>query len=321
MKLAHLFNLRRFARCRRLFRRPLWAHLQIAAALHRPLVLELRDRGRLVLPGARKARAMFDWILHDSPAPWPVRFDDGLVHFQHAGQRLALRPTGEDFYIFREVFVEDVYGLDRMATRLGTVVDLGANVGLFALRAAPQADRVIAVEPAAANFELARLNCGQSAWGQRIVLHKTAVAARSGSLRLYLSEGNRGGHSLCRDHAARWLAAGWEDVPAVSLGELFRREGIERCALLKCDVEGAEFEIFESVPADVLARIDRIIMEVHLTTERWNTAAAARLVARLEAAGLEVDCPALGEREETRRASFLLRAQRREHIGARRLAG
>ena len=145
------------------------------------------------------------------------------------------------------------------------------------MRAAPQADRVIAVEPAAANFELARLNCGQSAWGQRIVLHKTAVAARSGSLRLYLSEGNRGGHSLCRDHAARWLAAGWEDVPAVSLGELFRREGIERCALLKCDVEGAEFEIFESVPADVLARIDRILMEVHLTTERWNTAAAARL--------------------------------------------
>ncbi len=320
MKLTHLFNLRRLARCRRLFRHPLWAHLKIAAALRRPLTVELRDRGHLVLPDGREARAMFDWILHDSPAPWPVRFADGLVHFYHAGHHLALRPGGEDFYIFREVFADDVYGLNRVA-RLGTVVDLGANVGLFSLRVAALAQRVIAVEPVGANFELARRNCELSPWRERIVLRRIAVGARSGSLRLYLSEANRGGHSLCPDHAARWQAAGWEDVPALALDELFRREGIERCALLKCDVEGAEFEIFESAPAEVLARIDRILMEVHLTTERWNTAAAARLAARLEAAGLKVDCPALGEVGGTASASFLLRAQRPECADLRRLAG
>jgi len=321
MKLAHLFSIRRLARCRRLFRCPFRTHLGIAAAPRRPIKLQLRDGGCIELPEARQYRAMFDWILHDSPAPWPVWFESGLVHFQHAGEHLMLRPAGEDFYIFREVFVEDVYGLARLPGNMDTVVDLGANVGLFTLRVAPLARRVIAVEPIEANFRLAQRNCRQSARAERIFLRRLAVAGKSGQVRLYLSKGNRGGHSLSPEHAARWQAAGWEDVPAVSLAELFEQEGIERCALLKCDVEGAEFEIFRSAPMGLLARIDRLLMEVHLTTGRWNTASARQLVARLQAAGLEVDCPPLQTCSQPPGASFLLRASRPEYAQQARRAG
>ena len=297
MKFRDLINLRRYRRCRRLFRSPLKAHLQIAAARRRPLSLELVHGGSLSVADVRGCQEMFNWILEGPTDPAPITVENGLVAFNHRGSRIALRPNGEDFFVLKEIFLDDVYRINALEEPLGCVIDLGANVGLFAVRVAPIAARVICVEPVGTNLEIARQNVTRTEARDKVTLWKGAVAGKSGkTARIFLSAGNTGGHSVRREHAARWETSGYEDVPTVSLTDLFQREGIERCSLLKCDVEGSEFEIFHNTPREILARIDRIVMEVHLTSADWNLRQLGRLREKLESAGFRVNCEAVRDR-------------------------
>ena len=54
-----------------------------------------------------------------------------------------------------------------------------------------------------------------------------------------------------------------EDVPALTLHDLFERHGIDSCDLLKVDVEGQEYDILYACGAQDLARVRRIHGEYH----------------------------------------------------------
>jgi FkbM family methyltransferase len=307
MKLAHLFSLRRYRRCRRLFRSPGKAHLRIAAARRRPLTLELTSGELLHVADVRGCRGMFDWMLDGPADPARISVEQGLVAFDHGGLRIALRPNSEDFGVLREIFRNDMYRINAVPRPLGTVVDLGANAGLFALRVAAMAERVICVEPVGSNLEIARQNVARTAAPDKVTFRKCAVAAESGKMaRIFLSAGNTGGHSVRQEHAAQWATAGYEDVPTVSLADLFEQEAVQHCSLLKCDVEGSEFEIFDGAPPETLARIDRMAMEVHLTTADWNLEQLARLREKLESAGFRVQHEAVRDRRRRLKPAVML---------------
>lgn len=321
MKLRDLVSLRRYRRCRRLFRSPLKAHLQIASARRRPLSLELLRGGSLSVADARGCRGMFNWILEGPTDPLPITVENGLVAFNHQGARIALRPNSEDFFVLKEIFLDDVYRLNALEGPLGTVIDLGANAGLFAVRVAPLAARVICVEPVAANLEIARQNVTRIGAHDKVTFCKCAVTGASGkTARIFLSAGNTGGHSVRQEHAARWKAAGHEDVPTLTLADLFARHRVRRCCLLKCDVEGSEFEIFHSTPPEILARIDRIALEVHLTSADWNLEQLGRLREKLESAGFRVDHEAVRDRRRRLKPALMLFAAGPDKPSARRSA-
>lgn len=290
MKLRHLFNLRRYRGCRRLFRFALAAHLRLAMAKREPAALELVGGDVVRLPNVRDCRALFNWILEQSGDVQPLTIENGLLRLPCRDFDVAIPPTGEAFFTFGEVFLEDVYQLNAVRRPLGTVVDLGANIGLFATRVAPLAERVVCVEPVTANLQIARRNVGHLATPDKVTFVQRAVAGESGNpVRIFLAAGNSGGHSVRREHAERWGNGGHEDTSSISLDDLFQLEKIEHCSLLKCDVEGAEFEIFRTVSPQLLARIDRIILEVHLTVPEWSETQFETLVAKFRLAGFFVE--------------------------------
>ena len=179
--------------------------------------------------------------------------EDDLVVFKHDEHRVAIRPLDSDLFTFTELFLRDAYGLNAMQLPLGDVVNLGANIGLFAVRIAPMAERVISVKPVEANMRVARRNISLAALEDRVILRRYAVTPQPRDrTRLFLSQGNHGGHSISAEHAAQWGAAGCEDVPAITLAELFDREQISRCSLLKCDIEGDEFGIVATMSQNSL---------------------------------------------------------------------
>jgi hypothetical protein len=93
--------------------------------------------------------------------PWEiVRFRKR----QSSGEELQVRFLSQpplwleggraDFHMFHRIFLRDEYRLDAVAASvLACVVDLGANIGVFAARAAQIARRVLAFEPNPVNFE------------------------------------------------------------------------------------------------------------------------------------------------------------------------
>lgn len=241
----------------------------------------------------RTDRALWRFLLEELPPGSPVRAREGRVEFDWQGQRISVRSNKADFFIFNEIYRADDHGVAELPERLGTVIDLGGNIGLFSGRVAARAERVLCVEPVSTNLAVARANVEGCGAPGRVTLLPLAIGARSGEqVRIHLSE-ITGLNSTREEFTRRGGIIGVEDVETISLEDLFSRHGVARCDLLKCDVEGAEFDVFLEAPREVLARIDRLAMEVHLTARQDDVARAEALTRRLEEAGLR--CRTEGE--------------------------
>ena len=141
----------------------------------------------------------------------------------------------------------------RLCELKGTVVDAGAHVGLFSLRAARHAARVIAIEPHPLTLHLLKLNLRQNAINNVTVMER-ALWGSPKPVTLV-----DGAHS-----AANSVIAGQsngEEVKTVTLEEILRGAG--PIDLLKLDVEGAEFGVIESARPATLAKVNAIVGELH----------------------------------------------------------
>lgn len=199
-----------------------------------------------------------------------------------SGHTVRIPDTRLDRHAFHRIFARDEYRLDRIgADRLGTVIDVGANVGLFALRVAPLAERVLCFEPFPANFELLERNTKHL---ENVSRFRLAVSNTSGKASFHESVHNVG-HSL---HADVSRGDGEVAVECVTLHDAMTAHAVSECSLLKLDCEGAEYQILESLPEDAWGRIDRTCMEYHAVPSH-PTWTGEYLVGLLERAGHVVD--------------------------------
>jgi FkbM family methyltransferase len=113
-----------------------------------------------------------------------------------------------------------------------------------------------------------------------------AVTARSGTLTFHESEENVSG-SLFEDHTnMRRDSVRSYDVRGLTLRELIEHVGVPRVAFLKLDVEGAEYELLESVRAQDLAPFEQVFVEFHHhALQRYSIADTQAVVRRLESLG------------------------------------
>lgn len=198
------------------------------------------------------------------------------------GRTLTLRGGTQDPSVFHEVFVRDVYRMASETTRLNDVLDLGGNVGMFSVRVAPRAKRVIAYEPVPTNFEQLRRNASGY---PNITPVNEAVGAAQGVLKLFPGQSDRGtGRFSAHPDASTHDTAHPFEVPCVTLATAFERHGIETLDLMKIDVEGAEHEIL-GAGVSLLGRVARIVGEYHPA----STGTGESLKALLEREGFRVE--------------------------------
>jgi len=134
---------------------------------------------------------------------------------------------------YRQITLAGEYRFDDIR-REDIVVDIGANVGAFCIRAARLSDHVVAVEPVC--WDILRENVG---------LNRVTVTIITGAL------GN--GHP----GEVSWDGFG-VTVPTYTLGQIIGMAG--GCDFLKCDCEGAEWLI----RPEELGGIRRLEMELHV---------------------------------------------------------
>ncbi|MFA6317695.1 MAG: FkbM family methyltransferase [Elusimicrobiota bacterium] len=152
------------------------------------------------------------------------------------------------------------YGTDALAPG-GTVVDIGAHIGTFALTAGRRVGprgRVLALEPSPASLELLRRNVEANAMGW-VSVHPVAAAEAEAEAELFTASD--------RDNPAADTLSATPGRPRVTvrlrrLDDLLAEEGVGPIDLLKIDVEGAELRVLAGAPA-ALARSRRVVLEVH----------------------------------------------------------
>jgi FkbM family methyltransferase len=157
----------------------------------------------------------------------------------------------------RDIFETREYDLPGFTVQPGwRVVDLGGNIGLFAVLAASRGASVVSYEP---HPQLAHHLAENTAkWD--VECHQAAVVgAPSGPLTLYVNPGRDIRNSLLpRDVADGSELTDGVEVPTVPIADVLDRE----CDLLKIDIEGGEFELLAQ-GRTALRNAKRVIAELH----------------------------------------------------------
>jgi FkbM family methyltransferase len=152
-----------------------------------------------------------------------------------------------------------------------TFIDVGSNVGWYALFLAQEAGtavatRILAVEPQPEIFDRLIYNIRQNP-SSTIKAVDCAVADKTGELTLFLDPRNRGEASLKIVNSSQTDAI---RVPAVTLIELLNREGLAHVDAIKLDVEGAEDLVLDPFFREAPAALYPALFIVANVPERWQ---------------------------------------------------
>lgn len=222
-----------------------------------------------------------------------------LVGRPPSGRPLSLRtrsgpvltvPSGDGTWCtVVEVFGRDAYRLAdlRLDTQAPVFVDIGANIGAFALAVCsrwPEA-RVVCLEPAPGAFAHLVSNLEANGCAARVDAIAAAVTGQSGPSLVSLFE--RPSDSCTSTTVIAFARAPasppgrWVQVRAVCLDEVLANfeRGID---CMKLDVEGAEYDIVAGTQLATLRRLRHVVVEYHPVPDRE----LAELVERFAQAGL-----------------------------------
>lgn len=178
------------------------------------------------------------------------------------GIAIETSPNNTPLAIATEIFIDNVYtqwGLSIEPSDV--VVDIGANIGTFALYAARKTKNAIyAFEPFTENFEFLEKNLHANNF-RNVTLEQIAVSNKNGMEKLYLS-GISGGHLLF-DHNNKGQLYDYVHVPTKMLEKLMEKHSIKKIDFLKIDCEGSEGQILQSTSRKCLEKTRKIAMEFH----------------------------------------------------------
>jgi FkbM family methyltransferase len=167
-----------------------------------------------------------------------------------------------------------------------TVIDVGANIGHYAIVAARRVGRVYAFEPEPRNFQLLARNVAVNGLSN-VVAEMKAVADRRESRCLYVSEYNLGSHSLAPENAPDSRRR--IEVETVTIDEYHEQE-MDGCRvdLLKVDTQGAETMIVNGACKLLSGESIIVVMECWPFGLKRMGSSAAELVDQLGYLGFDL---------------------------------
>lgn len=208
-----------------------------------------------------------------STAPASLTLPNGLRLCLQSAQMI---PAAN--YVVEEVFVERQYAREGFAIgEADTVLDVGANVGIFALWAAPQAPggRIVSIEPipdlAACLDASLRENSIHN-----VSLVRKALGAPDRTIELsyypgfniisHRSDFRRPAYARAKMYLKNfrtWSRPQRVRAECVSICQLLDDHAVERVNFAKIDCEGGEYEILRGMRPHDWRRFEHLVIEFH----------------------------------------------------------
>lgn len=187
------------------------------------------------------------------PAKYPRRNIDVEVY---------IRPETTDIKVIKEVLLTNVYEkpkLDFYVSEGDRWLDLGGNIGTFALLALSRGATVVSCEPEQENLLLLEKNLlhnfPESAGKSWQLVPAAITPSTATDIDLYLCKGdyNKYRHTIYPKRGRQSIK-----VPNMSIYELLTKDKFNA---IKIDIEGAEIDILEALSPEDYQGIDKMVYE------------------------------------------------------------
>jgi FkbM family methyltransferase len=206
--------------------------------------------------------------------PFPIRF----------------RVPNSLYLVFKEIFMTDVYEIDRLASQLPsnpTIIDIGANAGFFDIQLLSKIGQatIYAYEPMPANVKSLQETIANNSRLQRCVhLFAMAVTGRAFAQLSLFAEPEENSQVVASVFAEFHQNNTCElTVPCITLAEIMLENSLQTVDLLKMDCEGGEYDIMYHTDPELIRRIRQMTIEVHdVDTDRNNVTAFDRYLQEMD---------------------------------------
>jgi FkbM family methyltransferase len=164
------------------------------------------------------------------------------------------------FVNYEQFFTDKIYSkFFSKIIKFDTVIDIGANVGLFTeLALVSGANRVISVEINDKAIETFNKIHGDN---KSVKLITTGISKEVGEIEIYIDPNNSLVSSVLHNHTTG--LSNKNLIKVIGLNDLIESESLSEIDIIKIDVEGAEYDIFSGVSIENLKRSKFILMEFH----------------------------------------------------------
>lgn len=172
-----------------------------------------------------------------------------------SGITIKTSSNPHDIITFVVIFCKQDYGKIK---KNATIVDIGANIGIFSLYALSNGAKHVEIfEPCDEAYRVLLENIKINGYSSKVNMHKLAVTANDNST-VFISAVSSPYNKISLDEN---ISRDLEKVKTINLETaLISFKNID---LIKMDCEGAEFEIFPSLSIDFFEKTDEIRMELH----------------------------------------------------------
>lgn len=187
------------------------------------------------------------------------------IEFQKKNFEIFLRPDADESVV-AEIFKWQEYrsAEEIISKTVLPILDVGAHIGIFSLysKALNRTAKIYALEPEEKNFDFLKKNIEANNLCD-IKIFKMALAGKTEARKLVVESDSINHHLLPLEDKGAEGEREHKAVSAISLQDFLNKNSIDLVGLLKLDIEGGEYEIFEKLLPEDFARIQNIILEYH----------------------------------------------------------
>jgi len=181
---------------------------------------------------------------------------------------LGITPFDCLYFLWRDFFINKTYDdfLNKIGLGIETVVDLGANQGLFTylmlLRGAEDIYAVEAVKSCCDNMEKMFKD------NDNVFIINKAISDDNSMVDIFVNRVNTTVScrdlEKCKKHLPNSID-GYDkiSVEGITINNLIKEKNIDRIDLLKVDIEGDEYMMFDTITYRNLMKIENMIIEFH----------------------------------------------------------
>lgn len=185
------------------------------------------------------------------------------------------------YFNYMEFFVDRMYDKYLMGKKFETIVDVGANIGIWIeyMRHSFNPKNIYAIEPNVQALKILR----DTYTSNEITIVDKALTNKDGELEFFVDVNNSTISSTQKYEA---LGSSYK-VPCISFKTMLKQYNISSIDLLKVDIETGEYDLFESLTSEDLGIIKNMLIEYHIGFAGRDMKDVKTILALLRGAGFK----------------------------------